>query len=321
MALKNIIGQERGLRILLGTLRRGRVPSAMLISGDGGIGKKLAALNYAKAVNCLQPVGGDCCDVCISCRKIDAGIHPDVALLLPEGEEIKIEVIRKLEETLFLKPYEGRKKVAIIDDADLMNINAANAFLKTLEEPPAESLIVLVASNPDSLPDTITSRCTRVRFYPLPPEAVERVLSGAAPGERGLAVSLSMGRPGLALSGDLQGEREWFARLLEAMLQGEPKELWADKSEMKSWLDMAAVFLRDLAIARISGDESGSLHGASPYRPPRQVAAERVVEVYQQLRRLRDLLDFNLNKSISWNYAARILQTLHLSVQSRGAAR
>lgn len=324
MALKNIIGQERGVRILLGTLRRGRVPSAMLISGDGGIGKRLAALNYAKAVNCLQPTGGDCCDVCVSCRKIDAGTHPDVAVLVPGGQEIKIEAIRAIEETLFLKPYEGRKKVVVIDDADLMNLNAANAFLKTLEEPPEESLIVLVTPNPDSLPDTIKSRCTRVRFYPLSHEAVRQVLSGVSAEERGPLVRLAMGRPGLALSEELQEERELFARLLEAMLRGEAKEIWADKGEMKLWLDRAAVFLRDVTVALVTGDEGGALQGVglSPhYRLARPAAVEKVIEAYRQVRRLGDLLDFNLNKSISWNYVSRIMQALPLSVQGRNAPR
>lgn len=311
MALRHIIGQERGVRILLGTLRRDRVPSAMLISGDGGVGKKLAAITYAKAVNCLQPAEGDCCDACLSCRKIEAGIHPDVTVLLPEGEEIKIETVRTIEEALFLKPYEARKKVVIIDDADLMNSNAANAFLKTLEEPPEESLILLLSPNPDRLPDTIKSRCTQVRFYPLPLEGVERVIAGTTGKEaEALAVRLSMGRPGLALSGDLEEEREWFMNLLDALLRGGSKEAWADRNEMKTWLDLSSVFLRDMAVERITGREEDLLYGSSRYRLSRQTDIGAVFEAYRHLQRLRGLLDFNLNKSISWNYAAQIVRPL-----------
>src|SRR5271157_277087 len=126
MALNDIAGQERALRILFGMLKRDRVPSAMLFSGDTGIGKRLAAVSFAKAVNCLEPAASDCCDICSSCRKIDAGTHPDITFTFPEKDEIKIDAIRKLEETLFLKPLEAGKKVAIVDDADAMNINAAN---------------------------------------------------------------------------------------------------------------------------------------------------------------------------------------------------
>src|SRR5208283_1454466 len=104
MALKEIAGQEKALRILFGMLKRNRVPSAMLLSGDTGIGKRLAAVNFAKAVNCLKPADFDCCDTCASCRKIDAAMHPDVSFTFPEKGEIKIDAVRKLEETLFLMP-------------------------------------------------------------------------------------------------------------------------------------------------------------------------------------------------------------------------
>jgi DNA polymerase-3 subunit delta' len=131
MALKDIIGQERPVRILSGTIKRDRVPSSILLSGDSGIGKMLAARSYAKALNCLAPVDFDACDKCSSCRKIDSESHPDITFVLPENDEIKIESVRQAEEVLSLKPYEGKVKVLIVDDADLMNINAANAFLKT----------------------------------------------------------------------------------------------------------------------------------------------------------------------------------------------
>ncbi|MFO0753100.1 MAG: DNA polymerase III subunit delta' [Thermodesulfovibrionales bacterium] len=328
MALLDIIGQEKALRILFGTLRRGRVPSAVLLSGDTGIGKMRAAVNYAKAVNCLSPVEDDCCDRCASCRKTDAGAHPDVITLLPEDGEIRIDAIRRLEEALSLKPFEGRRKVVIIDDADAMNLNAANAFLKTLEEPPRDSLLLLVASNPDGLPDTIRSRCTSVRFYPLSDEECRRVLSGAVEGGALDAVlRLSMGRPGLALSGDLAEERAWFLKLLHSMVQGDAREVWEDKNAMRSWLDQATLFLRDRVVFAVTGSGADLLFGEEPegFLPaavpgegrgggPAGGQTDRLLraafEAYRQLLSLRALLDFNLNKSISWNYAAQIMRSL-----------
>ena len=117
MALRNIIGHERPVRILSGTIKRDRVPSSMLLSGDSGIGKMLAARSYAKALNCLSPIDFDACDECSSCRKIESGSHPDITCVLPENDEIKIESVRQAEEVLSLKPYEGRLKVLIMDDA------------------------------------------------------------------------------------------------------------------------------------------------------------------------------------------------------------
>ncbi|MCC6346162.1 MAG: DNA polymerase III subunit delta' [Nitrospirales bacterium] len=328
MALRDIIGQEKALKILFGTLRRDRVPSTVLLSGDAGIGKMRSAVNYAKAVNCPSPVEDDCCDRCASCRKTDTGVHPDVATLLPEEGEIKIDAVRRLEEALSLKPFEGRRKVVIVDDADAMNLNAANAFLKTLEEPPRDSLILLVASNPDGLPDTIRSRCTTVRFYPLPDEECRRVLSGAVEaGALDAVLRLSMGRPGLALSRDLAAERAWFLKLLGSMVQGDAREVWEDKNAIKAWLDQAILFLRDRVVFSVTGSGSDLLYGADPASPLPDSAplggrgggsageqADRFLaadfDAYRQLLSLRGLLDFNLNKSISWNYVAQIMRAL-----------
>ncbi|MBS1113480.1 MAG: polymerase subunit gamma and tau, partial [Nitrospirae bacterium] len=180
MSFRDIIGQDRAVRILLKTIERARIPSSYLFAGESGIGKKLTAINLAKALNCLQPrthvsrlTTYDCCDACSSCKKIDANIHPDFTLILPENGQIRIEEIRAIDSTLSLKAFEGTYKTVIIDDADTLNQSAANAFLKTLEEPPADSLIVLISSNPDRLPDTIRSRCSRINFMPLPPKACE----------------------------------------------------------------------------------------------------------------------------------------------------
>jgi DNA polymerase-3 subunit delta' len=311
MALKDIAGQERALRILTGLMQKDRVPSAMLFSGDTGIGKRLAAINYAKAINCLKPEGPDCCDVCSSCKKIDAATHPDVTFTVPEKGEIKIDAVRKLEETLFFKPLEGRKKIAVVDDADAMNINAANAFLKTLEEPPHDSLIILISPNPESLPATIRSRCIAVRFYPLPYEAFGKVVSAAGgQGDLDFLVNASMGRPGLALAADFLKDIEWFKDLLASMGRAESKEAWTDKENIKAWIDMAFIFLRDLAVFNITGNESGMLYGKRIINTRKKIDIDNILDVYRSLQKLRGLLDFNLNKSITWNYVANMIAAL-----------
>ncbi len=311
MALNDIVGQERALKILFGMLKRDRVPSAMLFSGDTGIGKRLAAVNYAKAINCLEPAGLDCCDTCASCKKIDAATHPDVTFTLPEKDEIKIDAVRKLEERLFLKALEGRKKVAIVDNADTMNINAANAFLKTLEEPPRDSLVILVSSNPDSLPDTIRSRCIAIRFYPLSNESFRKAVSGAMGQEHMDSISsLSMGRPGLALAGDFVNDMEWFKSLLRSMLQGESKEAWADKEALKTWLDMSFIFLRDMVIFKITGNESDMLYQKENGTFLKKADIGEILDTYKSLQKLRGLLDFNLNKSITWNYVSNMMRVV-----------
>jgi len=305
MSLRAIIGQEKAVRILSGTLKRRHVPSSILFSGDSGIGKRLTALNYAKALNCLEPIDFDACDNCISCRKIDVDSHPDVTTLLPENDEIKIEAIRQAGEILQLRPYEGIKKVLIVDDADFMNINAANAFLKTLEEPPSDSIIVLVSASPDRLPETIRSRCMHIRFRPLSDEAFKCVLSLKVPGkDLGPFTGLITGRPGIGISKDFTREKKWFLDILTSMKRGESRCAWSDKNEIKQWLDLSFVLLRDVAVLGITGRESDLLYGE------KYTAGKigLVLDAYQQLQKVRGLLDLNLNKSITWNYVSGIIQ-------------
>ncbi|MEW6739824.1 MAG: AAA family ATPase [Nitrospirota bacterium] len=308
MALGEIIGQDRALRILLGTLKRNRVPSSVLLSGDSGIGKRLAAINYAKVVNCLEPVDFDCCDKCMSCKKIDSEMHPDISMIVPENDVITIETIRNTQEVISLKPYEGRKKVLIVDDADAMNIYAANAFLKTLEEPPEDSLIILISSNPERLPDTIRSRCVNVRFYPLPVDGCrEVVLKKGDFANINFILNLSMGRPGLAVSRDFIKENEWFAKLLNNMIHGESKDSWGDKGEIRAWLDMAFILLRDMAVYKITGSEKDlMLKGQGSKVKGQEIKS--ILNAYQDMQQVRGLLDFNLNKSITWNYVASIMR-------------
>ncbi|NTU42418.1 MAG: DNA polymerase III subunit delta' [Nitrospirales bacterium] len=307
MSLKDTIGQERAVRILLGGIRRDRIPSAVLFSGEGGVGKRLTAMNYAKAVNCLQPVNGDSCDSCISCHKIDSGSHPDLFVVVPEGDEIRIEEVRKIEDALSLRPLEGRRKVVVMDGADAMNIYAANAFLKTLEEPPQDSLIILVSSDPDSLPDTIRSRCIAVRFRSLSSEGCREIVSRLAPGEDHQDLfGLSMGRPGLILSGDLKRQKERFFEVLREMRQA-GKDAWEDRLEIGSSLDMASLLVRDLVVREITGERSSMILG---YEAVAERDIPELLEAYDSLQSVSGRLDFNLNKSITWNYTASIVRSL-----------
>lgn len=328
MALRDVIGQDRALRILSGTLKRERVPSSMLFSGDSGIGKRMTAVNYAKAINCVQPKGFDCCDECVSCRKIDSVTHPDVlTITLDNVEEVlslkekaskdksryeyPIEAVHKIEEILYLSPYEGRKKIIIIDDADVMNINAANAFLKTLEEPPEDSLIILISSNPESLPDTIRSRCVNIRFYPLPVDGCREVVSKNIDSKSiDFVLNLAMGRPGLAISKDFIKESEWFTKLLNNMIHGESKAPWSYKGEIRAWLDMAFILLRDMAVYKITERQSDLISGNRQWAIGNKQKIKDILNAYQDVQQVRGLLDFNLNKSITWNYVASIMRML-----------
>jgi DNA polymerase-3 subunit delta' len=318
MALKDIIGQKRAKKILKGIIKRDRIPSSLLFSGDFGIGKKFSAINFAKAINCLNPIDFDSCDKCLSCKKINADIHPDVYIITLKnmqkklslekqysGSEYPIEAIRKIEELLHLKIFEGKRKIFIIDDADSINLSAANAFLKTLEEPPKESTIILISENPDSLPETIRSRCINVRFYPLSIEETKKVISESVKaGDIDLLAKLSSGRPGVIISYDLMQKKERFEKLLSNMTTSS-KEIWTDKEEMESWLDMALISLRDGLISSIMPDENFLIFKDSKLFHKKM--ANEVINIYQKLQGIKSALDLNLNKSITWNYVASII--------------
>lgn len=324
MAFKDIIGQDRAVNILKGSLGQNRIPSAYLFAGESGIGKKFTAINLAKVLNCQNIRFSansyqltDCCDECPSCKKIDTQTHPDFLLIAPEKGEIHVDEIRTIEGRLSFAPYEGKMKVVIVDDADTMNQSAANAFLKTLEEPPPESLIILISSSPDMLLETILSRCSRINFLPLSSEECRRVIQeieSASGGDKFQTIHarLSMGRPGVAISNNLIDEREWFFRLLGEMSTNS-KDAWTDKEEIKKWFNTALMFLRDMAVLKITGKEEMLINLDMKDRIARiskAVGLKDIIRNYVRLSYLKGYLDFNLNKAVTWNYVSMIMQEI-----------
>ena len=148
------------------TRLRGRLPHALLISGQEGIGKRVLAIQLAHSLLCEQPgADGQPCGQCAACGWLQAGTHPDLLWLLPEeaGKAIKVDQVRALTSELCMTSHAGRYKVAIIQPADAMNRNAANSLLKTLEEPTDNTLVVLLTALPGRLPATIRSRCQQLQ--------------------------------------------------------------------------------------------------------------------------------------------------------------
>lgn len=169
MAFKNSNDEQGAVELLRRSLERGRLGHAYLFTGSEISTLEQASANLAKTLNCENPPAGpgrDCCDQCLSCRKIDHGNHPDVQWIRPESKSrvITIDQMRALMKTVHLKPTQARFKVAIIVAADRLNDQSANAFLKTLEEPPADSILILLSTEPERLLETILSRCLRLNF-------------------------------------------------------------------------------------------------------------------------------------------------------------
>ena len=205
----DIVGHDWAKELLAGAIVYGRVGHAYLLSGPAQVGKTMLARTFAQALNCLaDDVAARPCGVCRSCQLIAADRHPDVRLVEPDTTGrgtavLRIDQIRQLQQDLSLSAYEGRYKVAIVTQFDAANINAANAFLKTLEEPPPGVVLLLTAVSADTLLETITSRCRTVALRPLPAAQISESLQTRwhVPAEQAtLLAHLADGRLGWAIN-------------------------------------------------------------------------------------------------------------------------
>jgi DNA polymerase-3 subunit delta' len=225
MAFRHITGHRPLLALLSRTSARGALPPSLIFSGPSGVGKRLSAVALAQALNCANPVewdgGVDACGACPSCRRIARGVHADVLIVEPgESGSIKVDQVRDAIERAAYRPFEGRRRVVIIDEADALIAEAQNALLKTLEEPPPASVFVLVTSRPDVLLPTVRSRCQHLRFGALGATEVADALiraHGMEADDAHAAAAASDGRIGRALdesTEDAVAARASAARLL-----------------------------------------------------------------------------------------------------------
>lgn len=290
MPFSEVIAQERALGSLRAALRRGTLHHAYLFGGPEGVGKAHVARLLAQAANCEGGEGTaagyreDPCGRCGPCHKIEKGIHPDVTVLQEEramvkagrweaksgrapSRDIVVDQIRDLvDHRLALRRFEGRRRFVVIDPADAMNAQAQNALLKTLEEPPEGTTLVLVASSPDSLLPTIRSRCLRVAFGPLPAAALagRLVAEGHAPDRARLAAALSGGSLGraLGLDDDEMGARREAVERVAGLAKDDPlgwieaaRALGEKREEAEALCELLLVWLRDVSVAQAGGAE------------------------------------------------------------------
>jgi DNA polymerase III subunit delta' len=287
MPFRELTGHTHLLDLIARAATRGTLPPSVIFAGPEGVGKRMAAVALAQLMNCLNlPPGGgtqsvsdrpaDACGTCASCKRIARRVHADVLLIEPgDSGAIKIDQVRDAIERSAYRPFEGRRRVVILDDAEAMNPDAQNAVLKTLEEPPAGSTFVLVTSRPDMLLPTVRSRCQRLRFGRLSPADVASVLMRDheyTPADAHAAASMSDGSIGLALEGgseEFVEARQAAADLLEtAALSNDPRRRLdaakalssaargsSDREELARRLRALGSILRDLGALLSRADE------------------------------------------------------------------
>ncbi|HEX8437123.1 DNA polymerase III subunit delta', partial [Archangium sp.] len=314
---------------LRAALRGDSVHHAYLFAGPEGVGKELAAVGLAQALTCkVKPNEG--CGTCDGCTRIAKGSHPDVTWLMPDAErverglagrsdisgtpsrEIKVEQIRGLLERITLHGLESKRKVALVVDAHLLNPQAQNAFLKTLEEPPSDTTLILLASAPDKLLPTIRSRCSKVHFGPLPLELIserlrkERKLDAQTAELAAVMAGGSLGRA-LALDLDALAARKEVITGFEALEPGSVGALlrWAEtfgatRELAEQALTILSMWTRDVSLAKAGVERLANQDLAELAR---EVAA-RTHESH--LHRRHALLEKTKTTIVERNAAARL---------------
>ena len=280
MSFRDIAGHRRLLDLLARSIERNTLPPSLIFEGPSGAGKRATAIAVAQALNCVRNKAQnealrtesaesrlDACGTCASCTKIARGVHPDVLIVEPDTGTIKIEHVRDVVDRAAYRPFEGRRRVVIVDQADALVTAAQNALLKTLEEPPSSSIFILVTSRPDMLLATVRSRCIRLRFA----EGVKKEIDEEARevAERVLAQ---------AARGDDPGRRLESAKDLLTNTGAGGAE---DREQLASHLRAMGSLLRDVEVLATRADERALAN------PDVRPALERLTQTYAGERGVR----------------------------------
>ena len=312
MTFDQILGHDRQKEILSRALANGRVAHAYLFSGPDGIGKRLMALALARAIVCHEQRG---CGNCQACRKIDHQNHPDLHILEPDGKSIKIEQVRALQRDLNLKPLESPRKICLIEQADAMTVGAANALLKTLEEPRGDTLLILLSAQPNRLLETIRSRCQAMPFTRHPNSRIQAELEkqlGIESTESHILAALSEGSFKKAFGKDRElylEQRRELLKTLTGLSSGSilpildfAEQLAADKTILPDILEIFQAFYRDVLMTLQGRSDEKLVNLDLREKIHRVSARENVATILVKLEALievRRQLDRNVNRQLA----------------------
>jgi len=313
MNFAQVRGHAKQLETLRAALSGQRLHHAYLFVGPEGVGKRTVAMALALAIHCGD-FHGDACGRCVNCAQINDANHPDVRVIEPSPgkKEITIQQIRELERELRYRSFSGRRKIAIVDPAVLMNPSAQNALLKTLEEPPENSLMILIAPNAGKLLPTLRSRCLRLTFAPLPRAEVAAYLRnsrGVKAEDAETLAAMSMGSVGVAAGLDqaaLTEKRRVWAGMLAALKAGDfrsasaaAEALAASRDEALEFLKWAESWYRDLMIHAVTNDADELVNLDMKEQIKQQgaaVGAERALEAVGRTADAANGIQRNLNR-------------------------
>lgn len=313
MPLRDVIGHKAVVEGFLRQLAAGRVSHAYLLSGSEGLGKAFLARQMAQALLCRGLINGDACGRCPSCQLVDTGRHPDVQhiTVAENASTITIDQIRGLQHWLSLAPFHGPRKVAIIEDADTMQDPAANALLKTLEEPPAPAVFIVTTVHETRLLPTILSRCARCACGPLPADALQSALIArdVSPERAQSVARRAGGRLGRALRlaepKTWMQQHAWLAEWQAAVETGnlEPAFAARGRDEAEEFLEVIAAWHHDLltVLLGLSDDrlvfpeEAAALRAQASAWP-----VEALLDAVEQIYATRAAIQQRVNPRTAW---------------------
>ena len=323
MPFRDLKGHRAQQTLLARALMREALPQSLIFAGPDGVGKRLVALAVAQRLNCLTAAAGegDACGTCSACRRIASGNHPDVVTVPPDS---KVDAVREQTAAAAYRPFEGRRRVFIFDEADTLQPVAQNALLKTLEEPARSSQFILVTGRPDGLLPTVRSRCPQLRFGRLDIDDVAELLVKAqglsaiaarevafaadgSPG-RAFADASALGESVRALAERVIGAAEAspIDRLRVAAALAEPDrktkrapgtKAAGERDMLRERLDALGVIVRDLGIEAAGGNRRWQSRTPDPRLADlaRRLGPVRLAHAYAAVEEARQALDRNVS--------------------------
>jgi len=311
--LQDIRLQDRAIEFLRRSIENQRLSHSLLFFGPEGVGKKLSCLTLAKALNCDIEGPFDSCDKCPSCRKIEALNHPDINWVRPEGAGniIRIEKIRLMKKRINLKPFEGKIKFSIVESAHLLTEEAANSILKILEEPPKNSIIILVTDDINRIFPTVKSRCQWVLFSSAKPAGLKKLLSeeyNMTEKEAHFLSYLSEGRIGKAIAmkdeETLNWKNEVFDRFTKnnIIFKEDPFFFGNKREKILKMVDILVSCYRDIFILKNGGDTSllANIDRIEDLKSKAEaLSTEKIKEILYETLRIRSYIERNVNPKLA----------------------
>lgn len=313
---EKVVGHEKVITHLNNSIQSGRVAHCYLFVGEDGIGKRMVATEFAKKLLCETPDGPSArpCGTCPACVAVDRGSHPDLKYIRHEKPAtIGVDDVREqLNGDIVIRPYRADRKIYIIDEAELLNVQAQNAILKTIEEPPSYAVILLLSNNRDVFLETIRSRSVLVEFQPLRREDVAKYVEAHFPptAERNFALDHCRGNIGRALHLMEDENAREFVTAVHGILEKLPKlsvvermkaleELSQDREDVKEVLELFLAWYRDVAVYKATGDakqvQAGDRNIPKIEQAAQAYSFAALGRIFEKVRETKELLLANVN--------------------------